>query len=153
MKYAAVKYRIFGTIADSIINLFAIFIILLLTSTADIIEIFIRNQTASIDVTLLVRLLVAGLVIEMYLIVSTVIYPILTKGSTIGQQLFKIKMVNENGSNCTFLVLFIRQTLGNTLAGLLSFGVTAIISLFLMIYREDNRSIADVLAKTYVIDR
>jgi len=153
MKYAAVKYRIFGTIADFIINIFVIIIILILTSTADIIEIFIRNQAASISIALLIRLLATGLVIEMYLIIASVIYPILTKGSTIGQQLFKIKMVNENGSNCTFLTLFIRQTLGNTLSSLLSFGVSALISLFLMIYRDDNRSIADVLAKTYVIDR
>ncbi|MDY4788190.1 MAG: RDD family protein [Bacilli bacterium] len=153
LKLTPVKYRIMGAVIDGLINLGVILLILILTSTADIITIlFTKNTSAVLDAVSLIKLLGAGLLIEIYFIGYLVVLPLVNKGATIGQRLFHMAMVKEDGKNVDFKTLFVRQVVGNTLVMVSTFMAASIVSLLLMMFRKDNASIADIVGKTYVID-
>ncbi|MDD2434412.1 MAG: RDD family protein, partial [Bacilli bacterium] len=66
--------------------------------------------------------------------------------------LFKIRMVQQDGTNVTFLSLFVRSLLGQIALPLLTLGTGVILNLILMLYRKDNCGVHDVLAKTVMVD-
>ena len=153
LKLTPRKYRILGALVDCAINFCAIVLILLVTSSIDIIKIIMQNQSiASINVSI-INLIFAGLLIEVYLIIYLVFVPLYNHGATIGQRMFHMAMVNEDGTDCNFETLFMRQVVGNTLILFSTFAIGWFVSLCCMFYRKDNATIADIIGKTYVVDR
>lgn len=150
LRLTPVKYRIMGAIMDSLISFFAILLILILTSTTDIITIINNGTATSISI---INVIGAGLLIEIFLIFYLVVIPLMNKGSTIGQRMFHMTMVKEDGTDVDFKTLFVRQVVGNTIILVSTLSVGWIVSLIVMLYRRDNATIADLVGKTYVIDR
>jgi uncharacterized RDD family membrane protein YckC len=80
------------------------------------------------------------------------IIPMLLKGQTIGKWLFKIKVVMENGDDVDYKDLFFREAICRILVRTISAGISSIVSLLIILIRDDRKSLADVFAKTKVID-
>ncbi len=152
MTLSRIKYRFFAALADLVINVVVIFFIMILTSTAPLISLIIDGSSIQFDAVLLYRIVQAGIIIEIYLIVYSTVVPLYTHGQTLGKYLFKIRMVMQDETDCGFAALFIRQTLAKTLLNALTFGFSIIVSFILILYRRDRSSIADILAKTKVVD-
>ena len=153
LKLTPRKYRILGAIADCVINFLAITLILLCTRTVDIIKILMHDSSISSTNMSMINLVTAGLFIEVYLIIYLVFIPLYNHGATIGQKMFHMAMVNEDGTECNFETLFMRQVVGNTLILFSTLAIGWIVSICCMFYRKDNATIADIIGKTYVIDR
>lgn len=152
MIQSKIKYRFFASIADLVISLIVIFFIMVLTSTSPLITLIIEGSAITVDVLLLFKLIQAGIIIETFLIVYSTVIPLYSHGQTLGMYLFKIKVVKEDETECTFSSLFIRQTLANTLLPILTFGISALVSCFLILFRRDRASIGDILGKIKVVD-
>ncbi|MEA4820719.1 MAG: RDD family protein [Erysipelotrichales bacterium] len=152
MKIASIKYRIFAYIADTIVNAIVIILILLFTSSSSLISI-LSGGTSVINIFILLKLIQVGMLITTYLVVYSVIIPLYTKGQTLGYFLFKIRVVQEDGSNVTFMNMFIREMLGRLALTLTTMGLGFIVSFIIMLYRKDNCGIHDILGKTKVVDK
>lgn len=150
LKITPVKYRILAAVVDILISVLAILLILVLTSSTDILNIL--TQSGDVKVSL-INVLGAGLIIEIYLIAYLAVVPLINHGATVGQRLFHMAIVKEDGTEVDFQTLFIRQVLGNSLIIVSTLTWGWVVSLAVMIYRRDNASIADVVGKTYVVDR
>ena len=151
LKLTPRKYRIMAAIVDIIINLCIIFLILALTSSIEIFSVIIHD--ASIGASTIINLISAGLIIEVYLTVYLVLIPLYNHGATFGQRMFHMSIVKEDGSDVDFETLFIRQIVGNTLILFSTFAIGWVVSLMIMLYRKDNACLADIIGRTYVIDR
>ncbi|MDD3422258.1 MAG: RDD family protein [Bacilli bacterium] len=148
---AKIRYRILSTIVDVIVNGIAIAVILLITSSWQILTLFLGN-TAVINAPILLKLIEVGILIAVFFVIYFAIVPLYTKGQTLGCFLFKIRMVQQDGTNVTFLSLFVRSLLGQIALPLLTLGTGVILNLILMLYRKDNCGVHDVLAKTVMVD-
>ena len=80
------------------------------------------------------------------------IVPLFLKGQTIGKKVFKLKLVTADENEIDYKVMFFREAVCRILIRNLSLGVSDIISCIIMIIRDDNKTLADVFAKTKVID-
>lgn len=78
-----------------------------------------------------------------------VILPILWTGYTIGKRLMGIRIVKIDGTDVGLGIMLVREVIGGILYAI-SFGILAIVSIFMVALREDKRSIHDLLAGTYV---
>lgn len=75
--------------------------------------------------------------------------PLLWSGYTIGRYLCGIRIVQTNGNNVHLGNMLLRVVLSGIIYSI-TFGVAAIISLFMVILREDKRALHDIIAGTYV---
>jgi uncharacterized RDD family membrane protein YckC len=76
--------------------------------------------------------------------------PVIWKGYTLGKKLVNVKIVRIDGQPLTVMTMFMR----NFVAGLVyvfTLGIAGIVSAFMVAFREDKRSIHDLIAKTEVI--
>ena len=78
--------------------------------------------------------------------------PYLCNGQTLGKMIVGIKVVMIDGSNITFVSLFVREILGKLLLNFINIFLANLTSYALMLYRRDKRAIGDILAKTMVVD-
>ena len=74
------------------------------------------------------------------------------KNCVYARKLLKIKVVNDDGRDVDYKVLFFREAICRILLRSLSFGLSDVLSLIIMIVRDDNKNLQDVFAKTKVID-
>ena len=81
-----------------------------------------------------------------------IIVPLFSKGQTIGKKVFKLQIVREDNEKLDSKTLFYREGVGRILIIFASLGMTSLVSVIIMALREDKKGLADILAKTKVID-
>ncbi|MGP4077688.1 RDD family protein [Halobacillus sp. K22] len=81
----------------------------------------------------------------LYLLIT----PVIWKGYIIGKRIFNIRIVKTSGQNVTLLTMVMRVIVGGLIYAL-TFGIALIVSGIMVLAREDNRSIHDFIAGTYV---
>ncbi|UOQ91620.1 RDD family protein [Halobacillus shinanisalinarum] len=77
--------------------------------------------------------------------------PVLWKGYIVGKRIMGIRIIKVNGNNVGVGTMFMRLIVGG-LVYALTLGIGLIVSAFMVGIREDNRSIHDFIAGTYVTE-
>lgn len=152
MKSSKIRYRVMARLIDLIVCFVAIIITLFFTKTSEMVELIIEGSSATLDLPKLFSLLQAGFIIILFMIVYGAFIPTYTHGRTLGAYLFKIHIVNDDGSNCSFLQMFLRKTISEDTLLIFTMGLSEILSLLLILYRHDRLSISDIFSHTRVVD-
>ncbi|MDX8363461.1 MULTISPECIES: RDD family protein [Bacillaceae] len=92
------------------------------------------------------------LLIQIITSLYVMVLPVFWNGYLIGKRLMGIRVVKTNGQKVTIGTMVIRY-IGGSFLYLISFGILLIISIFMVILRQDNRAFHDLLAGTIVINR
>lgn len=79
------------------------------------------------------------------------ILPVAWSGYIIGKKLFNIKVVQVNGEKVNFQNMLLRELVGRYLLGVVSFGITTIVSFFMIIFSTDKRGLHDLIGGTIVV--
>ena len=149
MKLAKVRHRFLATIIDTTI-VFFVALLLLVGTWSTFLYALIKGMP--ITISMIVQLLRSGLIYTLFLLSYYMVVPMFIKGQTIGKWILKIKIVNEDGKDVGYKDLFFREAICRILLRTLSWGVSSVVSFMIMLVREDKKTIADVFAKTKVID-
>lgn len=149
MKLAKIRHRIIATIVDNII-IGAFMAILLLGGWAEFI--FALVNDLEITTVMIFKLLRSGMIYALFLLFYYMVVPIFISGQTLGKWIFKIKVVCEDGKDVDYKVLFFREAICRILVRTISIGISSVVSCLIMFIRDDKKSLADVFAKTKVID-
>jgi len=138
-----------ATIVDNAIILTTIGVLLLGVWTDFIYALF---RDYEITISMVMKLLRTGMIYSLFLLSYYMLIPMFLKGQTIGKWLLKLKVVAEDGNDIDYKILFYREALCRILVRTISLGMSSVVSFFVMIIRDDKKSLADVFAKTKVID-
>lgn len=149
MKLAKVRHRFLATIIDNLIVVF-VAMLLLIGTWGTFLYALIKGMP--ITVSMIVQLLRSGLLYSLFLLFYYMVVPMFIRGQTIGKWVLKIKIVNQDGEDVGYKDLFFREAICRILLRTLSWGVSSVISFGIMLIRDDKKTIADVFAKTKVID-
>lgn len=84
-----------------------------------------------------------------YTIYLTLI-PLVWSGYIIGKRIFKLKVKRMDEEGLTLKTMILREVVGKFLLSNVTVGISTLISIFLIIFREDKRAIHDLIAGTYV---
>ena len=108
----------------------------------------------SIPLTLIVFLLTGEFnkndpVISILGVICTVAVPILWSGYTIGKRIVGVRIVKVNGKKLGIGAMLLRVLVGGIVYSL-TLGIALIVSLFMVVFRKDKRSLHDLMAGTYV---
>ena len=76
--------------------------------------------------------------------------PLLWGGYTIGKRLLSIRICRTDSLPLSLGTMLLREVFGKMCLGLISFGITLVISAFMVAWREDKRAIHDLISGTYV---
>ncbi len=150
MKLAKARHRVMAVIVDFLIVL--LLSLLFYVNKIPFIIAAIRNPNINVDVKVIFDSFRSGAVLIIVLIFYFVAIPFYLKGQTIGKRIFKLKIVNEDGSDVGVKELFFREIIGKLFIDFLSLGLSIISSFIIMCLRDDKKSLADIIAKTKVID-
>ncbi|QBP39722.1 RDD family protein [Paenisporosarcina antarctica] len=82
-------------------------------------------------------------------ILYSIIVPILWYGYTVGKRIMKIRIVKVDGSKLGIGAMLMRVVVA-ALIYIVTLGIAAIVSAFMVGLREDKRAIHDLIAGTYV---
>jgi uncharacterized RDD family membrane protein YckC len=82
-------------------------------------------------------------------IIYTVAVPILWSGYTIGKRIAGVRIVKINGKKLGIGAMLLRVLVAGIVYGL-TLGIALIVSLFMVVFRKDKRSLHDMMAGTYV---
>lgn len=85
----------------------------------------------------------------MYTLYLTVI-PVLWGGYVIGKRICGIKVKRMDNQNVTLPNMIMREIVGYYLISLITLGLSVVVSVFMIIFREDKRGIHDIIGGTYV---
>ncbi|MDV2581725.1 RDD family protein [Alkalibacillus haloalkaliphilus] len=91
-----------------------------------------------------------GITWDTIYILYLVITPVLWSGYVIGKRICKIKMKRIDGDDVTLGNTLLREVVGFHIVGIVTFGVSWIVSIFMVVFREDKRAIHDLIGGTYV---
>lgn len=149
MKLAKIRHRLIATILDNLIIM--TFMLIVLIGTWSEFLYAISNDLA-ITTSMIIKLVRAGMFYSLFLLFYYMVIPIFISGQTIGKWIFKIKVVCEDGEDVDYKVLFFREAICRILIRTISVGVSSVVSILVMIIRDDKKSLADIFAKTKVID-
>lgn len=149
MNLAKIRHRVIATIVDNSIMILAIGM-LLLSGWIEFLYALIKDY--EITISMFIKIIRTGMLYTLFLLSYYMLIPIFLKGQTIGKWLFKIKVVTEDGEDIDYKILFFREAICRVLVRTLSFGLSSVVSFFIMVTREDKKSLADVFSKTKVID-
>lgn len=149
MKLAKVRHRVIASIVDNSI-IFGIMAIFLLGVWPNFI--YALSKDIVVDSFMIIKLLRSGMVYALFLLFYYMVIPMFFKGQTLGKKIFKIKIVTEDEKDVDYKVLFFREAICRILVRTMSLGMSSVISYFIMLIRNDKKSLADVFAKTKVID-
>lgn len=150
MKLAKVRHRIMSTLVDFGVAA-AIFIVLSLGKLPFIIGMVIQAEHL-VTTKFIIDVFRYGVTIAIILLIYYVVFPLLFNGQTIGKKIFKLQIVKENGEKIDYKTMFYREGIGRIFLNFASLGVTVVVSTIIMILRSDKKNLADILAKTKVID-
>lgn len=79
------------------------------------------------------------------------ITPVLWSGYVIGKRICKIKIKRfKDDGNVTLGNMVMREVVGLLILGTITFGISVIVSIFMVLFREDRRAIHDFVGGTYV---
>ncbi|WP_225229881.1 RDD family protein [Sporosarcina quadrami] len=76
--------------------------------------------------------------------------PLMWRGYSIGKYMLKIKVKRIDEQNLTLKNMLLREVVGKVLLVYITFGISNIVSVFMVIFREDKRAIHDLIGGTYV---
>jgi uncharacterized RDD family membrane protein YckC len=79
----------------------------------------------------------------------TLLVPVVWAGYTVGKKIVGVRIAKVNGEKLGFGTMFMRTIVGG-LVYLLTLGIGAIVSAFMVGLRQDKRAIHDLIAGTYV---
>jgi len=85
----------------------------------------------------------------MYTLYLTVI-PVLWGGYVIGKRICGIKVKRMDNQNVALPNMIMREIVGYYLISLITLGLSVVVSVFMIIFREDKRGIHDIIGGTYV---
>lgn len=149
MKLAKVRHRIVSSIFDQLI-INALTLVLFITVWPGIIVSIVTLEPLTMWMVL--RFIRMAIVYTFIVLLYYMVVPIYIKGQTFSKKFLKIKVVNDDGSDVDYKVLFFREAICRILLRSVSFGLSDLISCIIMIIRDDNKNLSDVFAKTKVID-
>ena len=149
MKLAKVRHRIVSSIFDQLI-ISALTLVLFITVWPGIIVSIVSLEPLTMWMVL--RFIRMAIVYTFIVLLYYMVVPIYIKGQTFSKKFLKIKIVNDDGSDVDYKVLFFREAICRILLRSVSFGLSDLISCIIMIIRDDNKNLSDVFAKTKVID-
>jgi len=150
VKLAKVRHRIMATLVDLGI-LIAFFLIIALSKLPFIISMFTTGEHV-VTTKFIIDVFRWGIMYSIIILVYYIVTPLFLKGQTIGKKIFKLQIIKEDGSKLDYKTLFYREGVGRIFINFASLGITNIVSIVIMALREDKKGLADVLAKTKVID-
>lgn len=78
------------------------------------------------------------------------IVPVIWSGYVIGKRILNIKIRKVGDQPVGLLQMFVREVVGKFLIGYLTFGISVVVSVFMVIFRKDKCAIHDLIANTYV---
>ena len=151
MKTALKKYRVFSSLIDILYLFIGCILVCLFVYPTNIIQYLFDN---TIVLTANDFLELAELVVLLFIlfIIYLCLIPSVHNGQTLGMRLFKIRLVKQNGEDAKFDNYFYREIIGKIILTPLTLFVILIIDFIIFVYRRDNLSLFDILAKTKVVD-
>ena len=151
MKLAKVRHRVMASLLD--FGVMAAFLaIIALVKLPFTVSLFLSGEPVDITTKLIIDVFRWGVLFSVILFIYYIMIPLLMHGQTFGKKIFKLKIVKESNDNVNLITMFYRDGIGRIFINMASLGITAIVSVIIMILREDNKSLGDILAKTKVID-
>jgi uncharacterized RDD family membrane protein YckC len=87
---------------------------------------------------------------SLFSLIYGLLLPVLWSGFTVGKKALGIKIQQVTGDEVTFWTM-IKRVIFGAIVYILSFGFLVFVSGFMVIFREDKRSIHDFIAGTHVI--
>ncbi|GAB3800778.1 hypothetical protein GCM10028868_25130 [Virgibacillus kimchii] len=78
--------------------------------------------------------------------------PLFWDGNVIGKKLSNIKVKSSHGERLTFKNMFKRELIGFYLIGILSLGTAFIVSMVMIVVREDGKGLHDLIGGTSVVE-
>lgn len=92
-----------------------------------------------------------GFIFKLFYTLYLTVIPILWGGYIIGKRICKIKIKRYiDNENVTIFNMVMREVVGNYLVVLATFGISALVSGLMIIFRKDKRGIHDFIGGTYV---
>lgn len=82
--------------------------------------------------------------------IYSLLLPVIWTGYTVGKRFCRIRIIRKDGENVHLGNMLLRYVLANVIYSI-TLGIALVISLFMVIFREDKRALHDVLAGTWVI--
>ncbi|MFE8699728.1 RDD family protein [Cytobacillus sp. FJAT-54145] len=79
------------------------------------------------------------------------ITPVLWGGYIIGKRICRIKVKRIDDGNVRLSNMILREVIGNYLLGTVTFGISILISIFMIMFRKDKRGIHDFIGGTHVV--
>ena len=151
MKLAKVRHRVMASLLD--FGVMAAFLaIIALVKLPFTVSLFLSGEPVDITTKLIIDVFRWGVLFSVILFIYYIMIPLLMHGQTFGKKIFKLKIVKESNDNVNLITMFYRDGIGRIFINMASLGITAIVSVIIMILREDNKRLGDILAKTKVID-
>lgn len=78
-----------------------------------------------------------------------VFVPLFWNGLTVGKKITRVRLVKTNGEPLDFITLFVRFLI-LIIPTLFLLGIPAIVTIYMMLFRKDNRGYHDLVARTKV---
>ncbi len=82
-------------------------------------------------------------------VLYTLLLPVFWYGYTVGKRICGIRIVKLDGSNVRIGAMLLRAVVAGFVY-VITLGIAFIVSIFMVAFRQDKRSVHDMLAKTYV---
>ncbi len=76
--------------------------------------------------------------------------PLVWSGYIIGKRMFKIKVKRMDEQDLTLKNMILREVVGKFVLANVTIGISSLVSMFMIIFREDKRAIHDLIGGTYV---
>lgn len=150
MKLAKVRHRLLASLLDLGIVLGMLGIITL-GKLPIIINIF-SQENYTVTAKFILDIFRYGIIFAILMLVYYIVIPLFLNGQTIGKKIFKLQIFRDDGKKMDYKTMFYREGVGRIFINFASLGITAFASIIIMIIREDKKDLADILAKTKVID-
>ena len=149
MKLAKVRHRIVSSILDVLIIL-GVNLIVFIGVWPGVIASIIQKEPLTLMMVFQFTRVFS--IYAFILIVYYIVIPTIFKGQTVGKMVFKLKVVTDDNKDVDYKVLFFREGVCRILVNNLSLGISEIVACVMMFVRDDNKTFADIFARTKVID-
>ena len=150
MKLAKVRHRIMAALLD-IAVIIAFLLVITILKLPFTISMFANVENVT-TLKFVLDVFRWGVLVAILLLVYYIVVPLLLEGQTLGKKVFKLKIVKDNDEKINSSTMFYREGIGKIFVSFASLGITVIVSVIIMILREDNKGLSDILAKTKVVD-
>ena len=151
MKLAKVRHRILAALVDFGIIL-GLFVILTIGKLPFIISMLVSSKEHVVTTKFIFDVFRYGIIFCIILLIYYIVFPLFFSGQTIGKKIFKLQIMKDNDKKLDYKTMFYREGIGRIFINIASLGITVIASTIIMALREDNKDLADILAKTKVVD-